>query len=266
MKRRASKNPVRLISLDFDGTILAYDHPGGVFHSEIIQILNGIAASGIAWCTNSGREMADQLAVLERSVEQGLRHQPVALICTESVVFVRNGNDYEPLEPWNRQAHERLRACNARAQERLKPKLDYINKEYNPKLSAIGDMFTAFLLHEKEGAPVSLHQDLDRFLAGLDEVMLSRNGGWVAVNHRDLGKGNALLAYARHAGISPADILAVGDHHNDLPMLLPEIAGYLGCPGDAIPEVRQAIRDAKGIVAKNPGPAGTAEIIRSLLF
>lgn len=267
MTRRVPANPVRLISLDFDGTILSYDHPEGVFHPGIIEILNQLDGSGIQWVANSGRDMPDQVAVINRSVERGLRHLPAALVCMETLVFVRKGTSYEPLEDWNQQAHQRMKTCHARVHARLREKLDYINGKYNPKLSAIGEWFTAFLLHDKDGgAPLSLHQDLERFLDGFDDVMLSRNGGWVAVNHRELGKGNALLAYARHAGISSASILAVGDHHNDLPMLLPEVAGYLGCPGDAIPEVRQAIRNAGGIIAKNPGPVGTAEIIQSLVF
>lgn len=266
MASRAQDLSVSLVSLDFDGTILSYAHPGGVFAPDVIRTLNELEPLGIAWCTNSGRELDDQKAVIARSIEQGLAHHPAALVCAETVVYVRDRSDYMPLEPWNQQAREKLQACHARVQEKLKEKIGYIEKQYKPKLSAIGDLFTAFLLHEQEGAPVSLHQDLDRFLDGLDEVMLSRNGGWVAVNHRDLGKGNALLAFARHAGIDPSTILAVGDHHNDLSMLLPEVAGFLGCPADATPEVRQAIRKAGGIIAKNPGPAGTVEIIRSLVF
>lgn len=263
MTRRETGNSVRLVSLDFDGTILSYDHPEGVFHPDIIDVLNALEGAGVIWCANSGRDKGDQLAVIERSVERGLRHLPAALVCMETVVYVRADERYDPLEDWNQLARQRMQTCHARVHARLREKLDYINARYNPKLSAIGEWFTAFLLHEKDGgAPVSLHQDLERFLEGFDDVMLSRNGGWVAVNHRELGKGKALLAFARHAGVSNENILAIGDHHNDLPMLLPEVAGYLGCPADAIPEVRQAIRSAGGVIAKNPGPAGTAEIIR----
>jgi len=267
MTRRNPTSPVRLVSLDFDGTILSYDHPDGVFHSAIIELLNELEQAGVMWCANSGRDKPDQLAVITRSVERGLRHLPAALVCMETVVFVRNQSAYESLEDWNAQARHRMKTCHARVHDRLKAKMDYITRKYNPKLSAIGEWYTAFLLHEKDGAaPVSLHEDLERFLDECDDVMLSRNGGWVAVNHRELGKGNALLAFARHAGVSRDQILAVGDHHNDLPMLLPEVAGYLGCPADAIPEVRKAIREAGGMIAKNPGPAGTAEIIRALVF
>jgi hydroxymethylpyrimidine pyrophosphatase-like HAD family hydrolase len=76
------------------------------------------------------------------------------------------------------------------------------------------------------------------------------------------GKGNTLLSYARYAGLHREEILAVGDHLNDLSMLDGSSAGRVGCPSDAVPEVRDAVRRAGGGVASQPGPLGTVAIIR----
>ena len=103
------------------------------------------------------------------------------------------------------------------------------------------------------------------FTSGIEDIMITRSGGWVSVMPSMLGKGNALLAYARHAGLAPHHILAVGDHHNDLPMLGTGAAGHVGCPADAIPEVREAVQRAGGMVAGLPGPAGTVEVLRAHL-
>jgi len=265
MDQEVTAADIRLISLDFDGTILVYDDPAGVFHPEVIKLLNALDAKGIRWCANSGRDFKDQMSVLERSCARGLTHMPDALICSESVVYVRDGAHYHSLEPWNAQAHEGLRDCHARVQQRLDGELTYIQKTYLPISTMIGDLFTAFFVHDKDDLPIKLFNDLKRFLDGLDGVMLTRNGGWVAVMHDELGKGQALKAYAKYIGLPNRHILAVGDQYNDLPMLILDVARHVGCPGDAIVEVRQAVKKAGGHVAESKGPLGTIEVIRTLL-
>jgi len=256
---------IRLISLDFDGTLLVYDDPAGVFHPEVIRLLNSLEERGIRWCANSGREFHDQKEVVARSRQRGLNHEPDAFICSESVVFWRSGNTYESLEPWNQNAHACLRAFHRNAQARLESKLESIQKTYAPAAVMTGELYTAFLLRDHGPATLRLAGDIERYLEGLDEVMITRNGGWVAVMHQSLGKGNALKAYARHIGLPADHILAIGDHHNDLPMLDREIARHVGCPGDAIPEVQQAVRRAGGIIADEAGPVGTVNVIHSLV-
>lgn len=255
-------NAIRLVSLDFDGTILSYDDPAGVIHHDVIPVLNEMADRGIRWVANSGRELADQRDVVERSRRRGLTNLPVAYICTETTVHVVRGRSCEPLQPWNRIAHEQLLAFHARVQDQLGDMLDDIKRIYQPDMYLVGEHYTAFLLRDHQLAEHRLFPEIERRLAGLDKVLMSRNGGWVAVNHADLGKGNALRAYAEHAGYQAGEILAIGDHHNDLPKLETGVARHVGCPGDAIPEVKAAVLAAGGMVATLPGPAGTAQIIR----
>jgi len=265
MEQSSQTVDVRLISLDFDGTILVYDDPAGVFHPDVIRFLNQLPFRGVQWCANSGRDFADQLGVLERSRQRGLTCMPEALICSESLVYVREGGEYHPLQPWNDEAHRWLAACHAVAQERIKPHLDDLQRRYEPISTLIGELYTAFFVRDHDGLPVSLFHEINRMLEGVEGVMLTRNGGWVAVMHAALGKGNALSAYARHVGLERNHILAVGDQYNDLPMLHRDVARHVGCPGDAIPEVRQAVRKAGGHVAEAVGPLGTLEVMSALL-
>lgn len=258
-------NPLQLVSLDFDGTILTYDHPAGIMHRAMIHVLNEAGRRGVHWCANSGREYTDQRAVIARSVAVGLTNLPSAYICCESLVFVPDGKDYVPLEPWNKTATQCLLACHAGVQKHLGAKLDEIGRKYRPVITAVGDLTTSFLLSDHEVAVFDLYHELEAELRGLDDVQIIRNGGWVAVNPGCLGKGNALMAYAAHAGIPRSAILAVGDHHNDLTMLRGDTAGHVGCPGDAIQEVKETVLHAGGTVAKLPGAEGTAAILRQAL-
>lgn len=264
MKNRA---PILLISLDFDGTILAYDHPDGVMHPAIIDTLNAAGAVGVRWCANSGRDLLSQQQVILRSREAGLKNSPAALICCESMIYVMSGREYVPLEPWNSFAYRNLTECHARVQKHLGARLDDIGKKYQPQITAVGELMTSFLLNERDVNGVfSLFNELEQSLAHMDDINIIRNGGWVAVNHRALGKGNALVAFAAYAGVPLAQVLAIGDHHNDLTMLRGDTAAHVGCPGDAIPEVQQSVRKAGGIIGSLAGPPGTNEIIRKLVF
>lgn len=265
MKEPVTSSEIRLVCLDFDGTIIVYDDPAGVFHPEAIELLNNLEERGISWCANSGRSKDDQLEVLERSRELGLKHMPTALICSESLVFMKNGSGYKALEPWNSYAHDMLRECHTEVQDKLSDKFDYIEETYTPITSLVGEFFTAFFIPDHDDLPKKLFNELKVFTEGVGNIMITRNGGWVTVMHVSLGKGNALKEYVRHDGFKKDEILTVGDHLNDLTMLSKSVAGYIGCPGNAVPEVKDAVREEGGIIADEDGALGTIQIIQTCL-
>lgn len=256
---------VQLVCLDFDGTVMVYDGVGAYFHADVIKLLNSLEHKGIRWCSNSGRDRSDQLRVLEASAERGLRYWPDALVCSESMVYVRDGEDYRPLEPWNSEAFRWLEELHVHVQARLEPVKAALEARYNPKLVYIGDAFTAYMLDEVDGRPEQFAAELEALLHGVPNWMMTRNGGWVAVLHEKLGKGNALSAYLQHRGIESRHVLAVGDQFNDLNMLDGEAAGMVGCPGNSIPEVQAVVKKKSGFVAKRHAPEGTLDVLNHFL-
>lgn len=253
---------VHLVCLDFDGTVMVYDDGPGHFHPDVIHFLNGLAGRGIRWCSNSGRDRADQARVLAASAGRGLRHWPDALVCSECLVYVRDGADYTALEPWNSQAYRHLADIHGHVRARLEPVRERLEARYQPKLVFSNETLMAYLLDEVEGRPDRFCAELEELLAGVPDWMMTRNGGWVAVLHQALGKGHALSAYARHRGIAAQHILAVGDQLNDLPMLAGAAAELVGCPGNAIADVQHAVRCKSGYVAHRPAPEGTLDVLR----
>ncbi len=266
MQEQITTSEIKLICLDFDGTILIYDDEEiGHFHPDVITLLNSLEEKGIVWCANSGRDKEDQLAVIERAKASGLTHMPVALVCSESFIYMKNGSGYYELEPWNTYAREMLRDCHTEVQKKLCDKFVYIEETYTPISSLVGECFTAFFIPDRDNLPGKLFDELKQFTEGVGNIMITRNGGWVTVMHVMLGKGNALKEFMRHRGLESCDALTVGDHLNDLTMLKKEIAHYLGCPGNAAQEVKDAVRTEGGIVADEHGALGTIQIIRSCL-
>jgi hydroxymethylpyrimidine pyrophosphatase-like HAD family hydrolase len=74
-----------------------------------------------------------------------------------------------------------------------------------------------------------------------------------------------LKAVMQRMQLRPSEVLAVGDQFNDLTMLDGRSALHVGCPRDAQPEVCTLVRRAGGVVASEPGPAGTVQVLRCFI-
>jgi hydroxymethylpyrimidine pyrophosphatase-like HAD family hydrolase len=255
---------IRLICLDFDGTIMVYDEPPGFFHPAAIDMLNGLVERGIAWCTNSGRDADGQMKILELSRARGLRHMPAVLLCSESYIIERRDRTYVPSEPWNSAAKKTLRRLHQVIQKTVTPKLDDWIARYRPEVY-IADEYTTFNVVDADGQPLRFHGEIEAAIRGVPRAVVSRNGGWISILPAELGKGNVLLGYLRLAGLQAGHVLAIGDHLNDINMLNGTAARHVACPANAMAEVVEAVTVAGGYVAKTPGPEGTVEAVRYFL-
>lgn len=253
--------PIRLVSLDFDGTILDYPESGPVLHPCIIEILNELSLRGIAWVANSGRSLEEMKRIVEASARAGLQHLPQAFLCLECLIFECMGTIFRSVEPWNSEMVETLRELHKRVRAALGPHVDEIRDRFTSEIY-MEELYVAFKLDEPEVKPVALFEALRGWLRGVEGAALTRNGSWVAVHSARAGKGSVLRAYAARTGFEYDEILAVGDHYNDLTMLDGTAAGHVGCPADAIDEVKEAVMAVGGHVAQSEGPPGTAEVIR----
>ena len=74
-------------------------------------------------------------------------------------------------------------------------------------------------------------------------------------------KGLAVAELARHLGIPAAHILVVGDGHNDISMMQPEVARYTACPRNGVPEVVETVHRTGGHIAEERSLAGVMEVL-----
>jgi len=74
-----------------------------------------------------------------------------------------------------------------------------------------------------------------------------------------------LAELARLLKIPRENIFAAGDHHNDLSMLDGKVAALPACPSNAIPEVKTAVEQASGYVARKDHGAGVHEALLHFL-
>jgi hydroxymethylpyrimidine pyrophosphatase-like HAD family hydrolase len=75
-------------------------------------------------------------------------------------------------------------------------------------------------------------------------------------------KGQAVGKLGRMLRIPRATILTVGDGPNDLTMLDGSVAGMPACVGNALPEIKEAVRRAGGYVAEEEAAKGTIEALK----
>ncbi|MEW6755221.1 MAG: HAD family hydrolase [Candidatus Latescibacterota bacterium] len=80
------------------------------------------------------------------------------------------------------------------------------------------------------------------------------------IMHPEVNKGTALLWLSRALGIPPAQVLAVGDGNNDLPMLRQAGQGVL--MGNAAADVRRAAAEAGILLGPPFADGGLARIVR----
>ena len=244
---------------------MVYDEKPGFFHSDVIQLLNDLQDRKIPWCTNSGRELEDQLAILEASRKRGLRHMPEALLCAECFIYDRDGEKFVSHEPWNTKAHRALCELNVHVQAVMKHQKERILREYENATAYFRDILTAFSVSEQNGQALRLFHEMRSLLAHIPSCEVIRNGTWVAVNRSEYGKGNVLSGYLKKRGTQGERVLAIGDQQNDLVMLDGTVAKWVGCPGDSISEIKTLVKKAGGYVAQAHGPLGTTEVIRYFL-
>jgi hydroxymethylpyrimidine pyrophosphatase-like HAD family hydrolase len=86
-----------------------------------------------------------------------------------------------------------------------------------------------------------------------------RNSIYFRFSHKFYHKGACLEAIGNSIGVLPLQIMAVGDHLNDLPMLERRYAHHLACPGNAVDEVKAKIRAQGGHISTGEVAEGTIE-------
>src|SRR5258705_5587738 len=92
-------SPIRLLSIDFDGTLVSrVSEP--VLDSQCMELIRELQDAGVIWAINTGRSVD----LLETGLaEFALPIRPDFILTTERDVFRpgRNGEKWEPFGGWN---------------------------------------------------------------------------------------------------------------------------------------------------------------------
>jgi hypothetical protein len=251
---------IQLISTDFDGTLHAEFETPPV-PADLQALLADLQRQGAKWVINTGRDLS---SVMEGMARARLQIKPDYIVTVERDIHAHNGSHYEALEHWNegcRHAHAKLFAR--------------VHKDVPRLTTWVSRRFRA-TLYEDEWSPLCLIadtlQDMDDIQSFLEdycrtvpELTVVRNDVYARFSHAGYNKGTTLAEIARRLGIAREAVFAIGDHLNDLPMLSGEHATLVAAPDNAVPAVKELVRQQHGYVSHQPWGHGVARALEYFL-
>lgn len=246
---------LRLLSTDFDGTLIA--HPSnGLCSTAFAETLTRHREAGGLWAINTGRS-------LEHAIEGvaifSAPFEPDFLLTNEREIFHRAGpGDWQPDREWNDLCAKRHRELFLQAGEIF------------ARISELAARSRDVTIIDENGGPVGLVTSSERVMHDvaefivresehLPEFCFQRNTVYLRFCHRDYHKGAALGGVCKSLSIPRDQVFAAGDHFNDVSMLDGRYAAFPCCPSNAIPEVKATVLSAGGYVAQLPAADGVSE-------
>lgn len=85
----------------------------------------------------------------------------------------------------------------------------------------------------------------------------------VDISPASIDKASGILFFSRKTGISPENILGIGDSRGDFPML--KLVGHVGCPANASEECKEIVSGKGGYISPYPYASGVADILHYYL-
>ena len=252
---------IRLISTDFDGTLVGQTSQGRCVPA-LARALTEFKAGGGLWAINTGRSLEH---IVEGVALFGAPVEPDFLMTHERELYHRDADGvWRDFGDWNRICRERhaelfhaAAGIFARVRELVAAAHDVTLLEENG--------FPVGLITADEAVMDRVASSLDALRHAVPKFHYQRNTIYLRFCHVDYDKGSVLAELCRLIEMPRNQVFAVGDHFNDLAMLDGRHAGHVACPANAIPEVQTVVRAAEGWVAEMPFGVGTAEALMSAL-
>ena len=250
---------IRLLSTDFDGT-LAGGLPGDQCVPELASELRAVTASGALWTVNTGRSLVSALEGLERL---GAPVRPDYILTSERHIYRPDGSggwvDYGDWNEICRDHHDALFEKSGVFFEKIR--------------SLAEDHEGVTVLENASGVPEGLvasdeelldafSEEMDRIHGRPEDFHYQRSNIYLRFCHRRYDKGSALAELGRLLDMPSAGILAIGDHQNDIAMLVGGVAAMVACPSNAHATVKETVQEAGGHISELEAGEGTAEGIR----
>jgi hypothetical protein len=249
--------PIKLISTDFDGTLFAeFSNPP--IPLDLQQLIGELQSRGVKWVINTGRDMSGLLEALGRS---RVSVKPDYLVLVEREIHSHESSQYVGWHDWNGACHRDHEQLFVQVRADLPRLVSWVNSRFDA--TVYEDAYSPFCLLAGNNADADvIHQYMEDYCNEVPNLRVVRNDIYARFCHAAYNKGTALAEIGRRLGVSADEILAAGDHLNDLPMLLTQYARYLVAPVNAIDLVKASVRKQNGFVSDLPQGHGIAEGLR----
>lgn len=246
--------PIQLLSTDFDGTLFAeFENPPVPL--KLQELIGNLQAQGVIWVINTGRDLSGLMEALGRS---RLSVKPDYLVLVEREIYCHEESQYVELADWNRDCSHAHAELFLRVREDVPKLMAWVNERFSA--TVYEDPYSPFcLIAEKNADADIIHSYLDKYCETVPGLTVVRNDVYARFSHAGYNKGTALGELSRRLGISAENILAAGDHLNDLPMLLNQYAKYLVAPRNAVDAVKAQLQSQNGYISELSQGHGIAD-------
>lgn len=255
--------PIRMVGMDFDGTLIGHRNGGVYVPLETYEMLVALIESEVEVGIVTGRGSWAMHKLLEQAAITWGQPFPTFICPRETFLYWITDGQRQPDEAWNRARSGEL----AELTSWITPR----QYEWHRAIEVAGLEIAHWILWGDYGLEVGMNnpedadqvrQMLTKWVQDIPLAQTHRNYALAHVVLATGGKGNTLLHAASQRGLAPGQVLAIGDSLNDLTMLDGKLGMHSGAVGNADPMVKQEVEAAGGMVATQPAGAGVAEILR----
>jgi hydroxymethylpyrimidine pyrophosphatase-like HAD family hydrolase len=246
--------PIKILSTDFDGTLHS-DFEDPPVPLRLQELIGQMQREGVKWVINTGRDLP---SLMESIARARLRVRPDYLALVEREIYFHDGAEYVPLTEWNARCAADHDGLFAAVRPRLREWISALEARFEATIYS--DAYSPLcVIAEQVDQADALHAWLDECCGQVRELTVVRNDVYARLSHRAYNKGTVLAEICRREGIRSDEVLAAGDHFNDLPMLTAEYATRVVAPGNAVEAVKSRVKSMTGYVSQAPWGHGVAE-------
>jgi Cof subfamily protein (haloacid dehalogenase superfamily) len=268
------QHEIKLLAFDLDGTALGHDL---VITDELKEVVAEAVARDVMVTIATGRmyrsalQFAKELnldaplicyqgaMVREISTGETIYHLPISHDLAREFISLARQREY----------HVNLYVDDHLYVEQLNDEARYYSELARVPAEAVGDLWEFLDRSERDPTKLVVITDEQRTPQALSDMqqkfgnrlyITRSNPRFTEALNPQCNKGTALASIAHSLGLVSARVMAIGDDHNDLPML--DYAGVSVAVANAGPIVRQRARH----VTKGFGTDGVIEAIRHFIL
>jgi hydroxymethylpyrimidine pyrophosphatase-like HAD family hydrolase len=250
---------LRLICTDFDGTLAEPEHkPISPIFFE--RLLAWRKLGQVYWIINTGRTFP---SLEEELVRRKTPIWPNWVVALEREIWLIRDRRGVGWYEWNHKCellHGQLFESVSPIWKQVE---DYVARHTRAQLvEDAGSPLGIIASCEEEADEISAF--ITPLLQNWPMLVAVRNSIYFRFSHKFYHKGACLEAISSGLGILPLQIFVAGDHLNDLSMIDRRYARHLGCPANAVDEVKKKVRAEGGCVATAEVAEGTVEAMDRL--
>lgn len=252
---------IRLIATDLDGTLIGPEDEQDLYDAFRDQIDSFRREQNCIWVICTGRDLKKFQRVFLLMEHYGI--MPDFVILKHAYIYRVIRSRYVPHVIWNARIRRTMRQHHNVIKKTLREWHELVTSRYD-QVNTVALQADRMCVRFPNQADAQSAANVLRMKAQTNTMLdVFQYFGEVDVRVLPTTKGMALRQLAEHAHIRAAESLAIGDGHNDLALMDPNVALFTGCPANAKEEIVEAVHIHGGHIARENGLKGVMEILHA---